>query len=191
VFDAAGNLYGTSRTGGTFQHGTIFQLSQTSGVWTGKVIYSFSGNNRDEGDPEGPVILDSLGNVYGTTGGNSLKGISGNVFELTPNLGGWQFRTVHLFGSDGDGAFPLSGLTPNRTGTLYGTTFRGGANDTGAVYQLARGNSRTWVESVIFSFPAAGGNPYAGVTIGQGGIVFVPAAFGGSASSGEIYQITP
>jgi uncharacterized repeat protein (TIGR03803 family) len=197
VFDTAGNLYGTSRLGGNFGHGTVFELSPGSGLWSETVLYSFSGRNQDEGDPQAAVRLDSSGNIYGTTSGEaSAKGVFGNAFKLVPHLGAWQFHTLHLFGFGDDGITPMSGLTPDRANNLYGTTLSGGANGTGTVYQLIRGANGAWTEKVVFSFPTCcsgnnpGGNPYSGVTIGQRGALFTAAAFGGSSGAGEIYKIT-
>src|ERR1035441_2481606 len=101
VFDAAGNLYGTTSAGGVYTScssgsggcGTVFELTPTAGGgWTEKVLHSF-GNGADGTNPQASLIFDAAGNLYGTTvnGGayTSCNSIGcGTVFELTPTAGG-------------------------------------------------------------------------------------------------------
>jgi uncharacterized repeat protein (TIGR03803 family) len=99
TFDTAGNLYGTTFTGGTVTNnlfclpgvtgcGTVFELSPSAGGWTESVLYSFSGPLTDGANPTTSVILDSAGNIYGTTSGGGINGYSyhhgGTAFKLTP-----------------------------------------------------------------------------------------------------------
>ena len=90
IMDGAGNLYGTTDSGGGHNHGTVFKLAPTGSGWTEAVLYAFCGTNcSDGGNPDTGVIMDALGNLYGTTGygGNScsLEGVfgCGTVFQLT------------------------------------------------------------------------------------------------------------
>lgn len=78
-----GSLYGTTRQGGTHSVGTVFKVSEAGGVWSEEVLYSFAGGNHDGAQPFGAVIVDQLGNIYGTTpfGGT---GQYGTVYEITP-----------------------------------------------------------------------------------------------------------
>jgi hypothetical protein len=141
AFDSSGNLYGTTEGGGTSNTnclyygfcGVVFKLSPTtSGPWTESVVYSFSGD-ADGATPAAGVILDSSGNLYGTTeyGGNTslCSGYNGCgvVFEMTPtSTGGWQETLLHTF-EQTDGAAPLEPLTFDSSGNLYGTaSFYGG-----------------------------------------------------------------
>ena len=83
AFDAAGNLYGTTTTGGTKDCGTVYQLTPgTNGTWTQKLLVNFTCGN-DGGQPQGPITVDALGNLYGTTWIGGVKG-HGTVFRLTP-----------------------------------------------------------------------------------------------------------
>src|ERR1035438_1221071 len=127
IFDAAGNLYGTTSQGGSSGVGTVFELTPaTGGTWTEKVLHSFGGG-ADGGYPEAGLILDAAGNLYGTTqwGGTSTVGA---VFELTPAAGGtWTEKVLHSFLNDGtDGVNPVAGLIFDGAGNLYGTTYQGG-----------------------------------------------------------------
>ncbi len=101
VFDAAGNLYGTTFYGGTVPGGTTaFELTPSENGWTETVIYNFGATIG--GGPEGGVIFDSAGNLYGTAAGAT-------VFELTPSVNGWQGQTI--FNNSGYAFLTGSGVT--------------------------------------------------------------------------------
>jgi uncharacterized repeat protein (TIGR03803 family) len=132
--DSAGNLYGTTEYGGTHQRGTIHKID-TSGVES--VLYNFCSqpNCADGGTPFAPVVVDSGGNLFGTTsiGGSSNDG--GTVYMLSPN---GVFTVLHdaVSGKAGVG----SKLVMSQTGSLYGMTYYGGTNHVGAIYKLTRHN---------------------------------------------------
>jgi uncharacterized repeat protein (TIGR03803 family) len=135
IFDAAGNLYGTTYVGGDGGEGTVFEMTpQEGGGWTEKVLHNFG---RDPGIvPSAGLILDAAGNLYGTTDYGSEYG-AGIVFELTPEEGGgWTGKTLHNFGSGMDGVAPMSGLIFDAAGNLYGTTAYGGPNWGGTVFEI-------------------------------------------------------
>jgi uncharacterized repeat protein (TIGR03803 family) len=127
--DATGNLYGTTFAGGTFNKGTIFKLD-SSGQET--VLYNFGAAKGDGANPSAGVILDSLGNLYGTTylGGSSNNG---TVFKLSPAE---RLTILHSFTGGADGAHPYADLDQDATGNLFGTTFDGGDPGFGTVFQL-------------------------------------------------------
>ena len=84
----------------------------------------------------GLLLLDSSGNLYGVTelGGKNSAGI---VYKLAPGMGGtWNFTTLYAFKGQPDAAFPYGGLIADSSGGLYGTTYFGGTNGTGAVFQV-------------------------------------------------------
>jgi uncharacterized repeat protein (TIGR03803 family) len=140
IFDARGNLYGTTFQGGNYLGGTVFELTPNgSGGWTETVLHSF-GNGKEDGDgyqpAYGSLIFDAAGNLYGTTslGGNSN---SGTVFELTPNGGGgWTETVLHNFDTADGQRFPFAGLNFDAAGNLYSTTYGGGTYGEGTVFEL-------------------------------------------------------
>jgi uncharacterized repeat protein (TIGR03803 family) len=203
VFDQAGNLYGTTEGGGLSQAccGTVFELSppaQPGGNWSEAIIYRFTAYT-DGALPFGRLIFDQAGNLYGTAeaGGQSFD-CCGTVFELSPpaNGGNWTETTLHVFNTQpGDGDSPRAGLTFDKSGSLYGTTYDGG-NSTfvGTVFRLRppRSSGGRWTES-IYSFrggPADGSNPE-GDLIWVGGSLVGTTSGGGLYESGTVFQISP
>lgn len=82
IFDAAGNLYGTTWSGGAYGDGVMFKMTPNqNGTWTESVVYSFGGS--DGANPGAALISDSAGNIYGTTGAGGVYG-AGTVYEITP-----------------------------------------------------------------------------------------------------------
>ncbi|MGA8876750.1 MAG: choice-of-anchor tandem repeat GloVer-containing protein [Candidatus Korobacteraceae bacterium] len=137
ILDAAGNLYGTTYGGGTYNQygGTVFELTPGVGGWTETLLHSF-GNGTDGEAPDGALVFDTAGNLYGTTGGGGTYG-GGTVFELTPTVGGgWTEQVLHNFGNGVDGANPYTGLIFDAAGNLYGTTQSGGNHGAGTVFEL-------------------------------------------------------
>jgi uncharacterized repeat protein (TIGR03803 family) len=193
VRDAAGNLYGTTQTGGdgTGCHraacGTVFELSASGGGWSKTILYNFAGGTADGENPAGGLVFDGAGNLYGTTvgggivGGNNCGIGCGTVYELSPSNGGWKESVLHLFTEKkGDGAIPYGGLVVDAAGNLYGTTSTGGTqNETcgigcGTVFEMSP-VSGGWSETVVYQFTQLGGS--------QAGLVFDHA--------GNLYGTTP
>lgn len=169
VLDDAGNLYGTTKTGGVSNLGTIFKLD-TDGNET--LLHSFTGG-ADGATPNAGLILDPAGNLYGTTyeGGASNFG---TVFKL--DTAGTE--TVLLsFTGGADGASPYAGLVLDGAGNLYGTTAGGGASNSGTVFKLDAAGTQT----VLYSFTggADGRFPYAGLVLDAAGNVYGTTSEGG------------
>jgi len=149
IFDASGNLYGTTSEGGAYPKpcggagcGTVFRLTpRAGGGWKQTEIHSF-GHGTDGLIPEANLIFGASGNLYGTTtmGGaykNSCGANCGTVFQLTPAAGGtWTEKVLHSFGKGKDGASPYAGLILDAAGNLYGTTSAGGADNSGTVFEI-------------------------------------------------------
>jgi hypothetical protein len=147
VFDEAGNLYGATTDGGSsscqsiVQCGTVYQLTppvHKGDVWTETVLYIFKGNASNDGaTPAGGLVIDSAGNLYGTTAyggtGNCVllgsKVGCGAVFELSPPMqkgGAWTETVLYSFPSSTQGYLPRGDLVFDSAGNLYGATEFGG-----------------------------------------------------------------
>jgi hypothetical protein len=135
VIDRKGNLCGTSMSGGPGPGGTVFRLSPSPKkprAWTETILHGFNGNEGGY-DPEGALIFDVSGNLYGTTNVGSGGSLQGSVFRLKPpmrNEGAWTLDTLHGFRGAPDGEFPSASLVFDNSGNLYGTT-QGGGTGTG------------------------------------------------------------
>ncbi len=194
IFDGAGNLFGTTWMGGDYGYGAVFQLVPGNGGWTENVLHSFNDNGEDGYHPYAGLILDTAGNLYGTTVEGGAYG-AGTVFQLTPGLGGvWTETMLHNFNNNGkDGAGPLAGLTLDADGNLYGTTENGGAHGGGTVFQLALGARGKWKEKILHNFNGTdGGFPFAGVIFDAEGNLY-GTTYGGGASGktpfGTVFQL--
>src|SRR5207245_831479 len=139
IFDAAGNLYGTTASGGSSGDGTVFELSPVAGGgWTETVLYSFT-NTPDGENPETSLVMDTAGNLFGTTiFGGSAGG--GCVFELSPNGTGWTESVLFNF-TGSNGLEPGGPLVFDSAGNLYGTSADGGSGHVGTVFELSPGSS--------------------------------------------------
>ena len=202
---ADGNLYGTTSLGGSWQFGTVFQLTRgTNGQWTEKVLHSFGGDPTDGTTPRAGVILDAAGNLYGTTqlGYCSESACNnGTVFEMVRAAGGqWQEGVLYGFHKGTDGSKPSGPVILDKAGNLYGTTASGGIVldasgsivDAGVVFALTPGSvNAMWAEVPLYSFPGGsnGAGPSGLVMDGQGNIYGV--AEGGANSGGIIFEVTP
>ena len=134
----AGNLYGTTLQGGAYGWGTVFRLSrQPNGSWREKILHDFNYDGVDGFNPSAGLVIDSVGNLYGTTpyGGNGDGGIA---FELSQDTGGnWSERILHDFSGSGvDGYNPQAGLVLDSRGNLYDTTTFGGIYGFGTVFEI-------------------------------------------------------
>ncbi len=124
VADGAGNFYGASSEGGSAGGGVIFELSPSGGSYTFKEIYSLSGFRG----PYANLSLDAAGNLYGTSLVNGAYSY-GSVFKLTNTGNGWVYTSLHDFTNGSDGANPLSNVTIDTDGTLYGTASQGASSE--------------------------------------------------------------
>jgi uncharacterized repeat protein (TIGR03803 family) len=157
VFDAEGNLYGTTSVGGTYNQGTVFRLTpSTSGQWTETILHSFSGTdiNGDGSMPRAGLTQDAKGKLYGTTysGGTTNNGA---VFEVSPDKdGSWSESIIYSFlGGNSDGAAPIAEVTFDSSGNLYGTTSDGGSKLMGVVFELTPTAGGGWDETLLYNFP--------------------------------------
>ena len=195
VFDAAGNLYGTTESGGTSNYGTAFELKPAAGgTWTEKVLHNFNNDGADGADPVAGLVFDAAGNLYGTTESGGPYNW-GTVFELTPTAGGtWTEQVLRNFNNDGtDGFLPSAGLSFDAAGNLYGTTFYGGTYGGGTVFELTPAAGGTWTEQVLHSFNSDGTDgyqPIAGLILDGAGDLYGTTYAGGSSNVGTVFEIT-
>jgi uncharacterized repeat protein (TIGR03803 family) len=197
IRDAAGDLYGTTAYGGAFDFGTVFKITAAGEE---SVVYSFAGPPNDGSTPYAGLILDSEGNLYGTTlfGGSGdctaaagQKGC-GTVFKVSAS---GAERVLHNFEGGGDGVYPGSPLVRDSSGNLYGTTEQGGeancsnfaANGCGTVFLLRSDG----VEKVLHAFagsPTDGEYPEGVILVG--GNLYGTTEMGGAYGSGTVFEVT-
>ncbi len=202
IEDAAGNLYGTTLSGGAYSvvGGTVFKID-SAGEET--VLYSFCASNCLDGQgPEAGLLRDAAGNLYGTTGGGGAHS-DGTVFKLDTT---GKETVLYSFCSVGgtsctDGNFPFAGLIEDAAGNLYGTTQRGGANGRGTVFKV----DTTGTETVLYSFCSVGGSnctdgssPGAGLIEDAEGNLYGTTLLGGAnftvnfgQDSGTVFKLDP
>jgi uncharacterized repeat protein (TIGR03803 family) len=178
VFDAAGNLFGTTCGCSSSYYGTVFKLDKNG---TETVLYNFDGG-PDGRYPEAGLVWDAKGDLYGTTfaGGSD----AGTVFRVSKT---GKETVLHSFaGGPSDGAYPEAGLVRDDAGNLYGTTVQGGVSGLGTVFKV----TKTGKETVLHSF--AGGSsdgevPYGGLARDAKGNLYGTTFYGGDLSCGEGY----
>ena len=196
VFDSAGNMYGTTSEGGTFNQGTVFELSRSGdGNWTEKVLYSFAGGS-DGSAPASGITFDAAGNIYGTTeaGGNSGCGSSGcgTVYKLTPSGSGWTEAVIYKFSGATDGYFPVGGVIFDPSGNMYGSTAQGGLNLGGTVFELSP-NGGGWSFSLLYALiqgKFGAGGPTGNLVLDSSGALLGTTILDGANGVGNIFKLT-
>src|ERR1039458_2924493 len=194
ILDGHGNLYGTTVYGGTYGYGAVFELSPApNGQWTETVLHSFNLDGQDGLRPYSSLVMDSAGNLYGTTYLGGIYGTYGlgTVYELMPGKGVWTEKVLHSFNSDGiDGFNPYGNLVFDTKGNLYGTTYDGGTVGSGTVFELSPDPDGTWQENIIFSFDYThGGAPYGGVGFDRAGHLYGTTQYGGDFTHGTVFEL--
>jgi uncharacterized repeat protein (TIGR03803 family) len=190
IFDATGNLYGTTFNGGANQGGVVFKLAPNSdGSWTESVLYTFCSltNCSDGSSPDGNLIFDQSGNLYGTTYTGGVSDL-GTVFKLAPNSdGSWTESVLHSFAGGTDGGLPAAGLIFDAAGNLYGTSGY-------AVFKLKANSNGSWTESVLYSLDD---RSFGGLLFDQEGNLYGTTVVGGTGSCfdgttcGVVFKLEP
>ena len=179
VRDPAGNLYGTTFSGGTASAGTVFTLDP-SGKET--VLYNFQGG-ADGAFPVAGLIRGAEGDLYGATVEGGVAN-HGTIFKLDTT---GKEIVLHHFRS-ADGSYPDAGLSRDAAGNLYGATLEGGASNLGTVFML--GTNRE--ETVLHSFSGADGRfPYAygGLIRDAAGNFYGTSLAGGASDRGVVFKL--
>jgi len=205
--DDSGDLFGTTFYGGLGinqnSYGIAFELTppaDPSGQWTYTILCNFDSGTVAI-NPNGGMILDEHGNLYGTSDAGTTNEFycgdypCGNVYELQPpstSGGSWTGRSIYNFFTQGT----TDGIGPNGIvfgpGVIYGTTTEGGENNSGTIFQLTppdRPNG-TWTEKILYNFLLGYGSPLGGLVLGPKGSLFGSTQVGGPHGYGSIYQMT-
>jgi uncharacterized repeat protein (TIGR03803 family) len=193
IFDTAGNLYGTTVSGGTYGLGVAYELSPNgTGGWTETVLHNFGNTKQSDGaSPESGLVFDSAGNLYGTTYAGGTHG-QGAVYQLVKGTSGkWSEGVIHNFGGGTDGVNPVGGLAIDPAGNLFGTTFSGGLYNLGTAFELSPSGSK-FVGSVIWNFGVGtdGTNPNGGLVLDSAGNLYGLTANGGAKNYGRAFELS-
>jgi uncharacterized repeat protein (TIGR03803 family) len=208
IFDASGNLDGTSGSGDVIyypnQCGTAFSLAPSPHGWSLGVISTFCSDTNDGIAPNPGLVQDKAGNLYGMaqSGGSQL---GGTAFQLTPGSRGWTESDLFGFCVVGScvssGSQPLAGLVSDAAGNLYGTTVQGGSTGRpcsgsfpggcGVVFKLTPGSDGKWTESVLHQFTGPDGlGPAANLVFHNQGTLYGTTGGGGAFGQGTLFKLT-
>jgi uncharacterized repeat protein (TIGR03803 family) len=198
IMDAAGNLYGTTRVGGTSDAGVVFKLAPDR---TETVLYNFCSSTgcADGAYPESAgLTMDGFGNLYGTTRGGGTSG-AGAVFKLAPDGTETVLYSFCSLSGCADGRYPEAGLIIDAAGNLYGTTSAGGtgAAGFGVVFKVAPDGT----ETVLYNFCSQGNcvdgaYPVAGLIMDVAGNLYGTTPYGGAGlnspiGAGVVFKVAP
>lgn len=199
LLDSRGNLFGTTTAGGTYNNsnrsGTVYELSPAGSGWTEQVLYNFGGA-LDGYQPTSGLVEDSLGNLYGTTvnGGQGLP--CGTFFRVTPGIR-WTETGLFTFpcGRAGQQPYNLGKLAVDSEGNFYGTTFEGGTVGQGIVFEMSI-SLEIATETVLYSFDRSGGHldgdyPYGSVIMDLQGNLYGTTFEGGVNGWGTVFELSP
>ncbi|CAD6549711.1 hypothetical protein LMG27952_04885 [Paraburkholderia hiiakae] len=198
VMDSQGNLFGSASLAGAYGSGTVFELKSTgAGTYASNLttLYSFHGGSSDGGMPNGDLVIDNAGNLFGTTwiGGPGGGGLGyGAVFELKSTGAGTYATSVtvlYFFQGGSDGSSPNGGLFMDSAGNLFGTTSTGSGIDDGKVFELKSAGAGIYATNVTTLYSFQGGSdgysPNGGLIIdSQGNLLGTTNSWGGSVNTG-------
>lgn len=179
IEDPAGNLYGTTSSGGA-GFGVVFKLDTANRE---TVLHKFTGN-PDGATPYGHLVLDGSGNLYGTTFSGGTAGL-GTVFKIDRS---GKETVVHSFTGNPDGANPCAGLVRDNSGNLYGTTENGGAFGFGTIFKIDASGNETVLRSFAGS-PSDGADPTADLILDGDGNLYGTTFTGGSGGFGTVFEL--
>ncbi len=193
VWDATGNIYGTTNDGGTSDNlGTVYQMTKSDNNWTEAPIYRFAG--PDGASPFSGVIADDKGNLFGTTTwGGAYGGQDGHgtVFELIYVIGlGWTETVLYSFQDLSDGQNPEAGLVRDSVGNLYGASSRrGDSQGGGTIFELSP-VGHSWVFIPIYTYSLSDCAPVVTLTMDGSGNLYGTTTCGGVDRMGSVFKLT-
>jgi uncharacterized repeat protein (TIGR03803 family) len=191
IFDSAGNLCGTTETGGADGAGTIFKFVPSGSGWRDNTLYSFDYRGSGGFYPQAGLITDASGNLYGGT--SDGPGSSGTIFELSPSNG--VYTVLYQIPSRYEGG-PAAPLFMDAAGNLYGTINGYCVDCPGAVFKLTPGSSG-WTFTSLHDFTGGsdGSHPLSNVVMDANGNLYGTASEGGTGCNGTgcgvVWEITP
>ncbi len=189
VMDSAGDLFGTTETGGIYGDGTVFEIAKTANGYasTPTTLLNFNGANGR--DPIGTLMLDSSGNLIGTTSDGGPNNL-GTVFELAKTANGYASTATTI--SLGSNPIPVAGLIADAKGDLFGTSFQGGPDGDGTVFEIAKtadGYASAPITLATFN-GADGAQPSGPLIMDAVGNLFGITALGGpDVTGGTVFEI--
>jgi uncharacterized repeat protein (TIGR03803 family) len=175
MLDSQGNLYGTAQNGGAYRYGVVFKLTPAGQTWTETVLHSFAGGSDGE-NPTSGLIMDSQGNLYGTS---DLC-----AFELSPSGGSWNLQVLYQSGGGTHAA-----LTMDPAGNLFGV------NSLSYVFEISPNGSGGWNPvTIIHEFTGASGDGYypeGTLVLDKAGNLYGTTTNGGTNNFGTVYELSP
>jgi uncharacterized repeat protein (TIGR03803 family) len=191
IKDAAGDLYGTTFSGGASGNGTVFELVRPAvknGAWTEKVLYSF-GTGTDGINPVAGVAFDSAGNLYGTASAGGSYGY-GTVFQLVPSASAWTENILHQFQLQSDGGVPYAGIVVDKHGRLWGAATDGGLGGGGTIFELLPANGGGWTFEPVYGVAGWGISGTFRNILLSGGKIYATTHCDGNYDAGTVYELT-
>jgi uncharacterized repeat protein (TIGR03803 family) len=198
IMDASGNLYGETAMGGTGTGcgggcGTVYELGPTADGWKEHILHDFGTGGDNMAYPEGPLMLDKAGNLYGTAGGGTYT--YGAVYKLTLQSDGrWKSTVIHSFTGGANGQSVGGGVVMDKAGNLYGTTIAGGSPncECGIVYKLSPAAKGKWNFKVLHTFVGTdGAQPVGELILDDKGNLYGNTITGGAGGYGVAFELTP
>ncbi|MBZ5572531.1 MAG: hypothetical protein LAO09_11720 [Acidobacteriia bacterium] len=186
-----GNFYGTTFYGGINGYGTVFKITP-AGKLTTLHTFCIQTDCPDGGGPSARMIQASDQNFYGTTlvgGSYGGQDSGGTVFKITP---GGVLTTVYSFGGkDDDGVAPYAGVVQGTDGNVYGTTYGGGTNGVGTIFQITPEGVLTTLYTFCTQLPDCpdGGGPYGGLVQATNGTFYGVTLGGGTYGVGVVFSL--
>ena len=192
ITDAAGNLFGTTNRSGAHPYGEVFEIAKTKTGYASTPTVLASFNWADGAYPQGELIADAAGNLFGTAGHGGAYG-DGVVFEIAKTSDGYASTPTVLASFNGaDGANPRAALIVDAAGNLFSITSAGGAYGDGVVFEIAKtSDGYASTPTVLTSFNGAdGATANAALMADAAGDLFGTTIYGGASGDGTAYELS-
>jgi uncharacterized repeat protein (TIGR03803 family) len=191
IMDAAGDLFGTTNQGGANHDGIVFEIVKSGSSYSSAPTTLASFNSTNGAYPMGNLIMDAVGDLFGTTSSGGTYG-DGTVFEIVKSGSSYSSTpTVLASFNSTDGRLPASGLIMDAAGDLFGTTENGGASSDGTVFEIVKsGSSYSSTPTVLASFnDTDGADPLGSLIMDAAGDLLGTTSGGGASNDGTVFEI--